>query len=258
MLYTITSCTILDIDVFDHGNICGNIILMYFILGDAIDCNSQSAKGRCAMQNDDDIRELMQLRAEVETMLSKIGNILARRIAFAQAQVQAQAQTPVATQYMPLPPAQVQQPVAPPQYAAPQYQPQPAFQQPVMQVPYQMPVQQAYAPPPVMSMPMPAAPAPAAPKPQPPAPVRLPVAQPMPAAGSSLPADLPSVVAAMIQIMRNQAKLMTFEQIYERLQAEKVAMPADKPMLIIRRHLFNKAYFSAEKDRYWPAMDPHP
>ncbi len=222
------------------------------------------------MQNDNDISELMQLKSEVESILARIANLIARRSAVSQAQAQVQPVAP-SGHYMSMPPAgmpqaPVPQPIGQPQYSVPQYQPQQ-----INQAAYQIPVQpnipqQVYAPQTPVPAPLPQAPqtvpvaAPIAPVlsvPQMvpaghPAPVH-----PMPAA-TNLPADLPPIVQAMIQIMRNYGRIMSFDQLYERLLAEKVALPADKPMLVIRRHLFNKAYFHAEKDRYWPAMDPHP
>jgi len=224
------------------------------------------------MLSESELAEMLDIRRRIDGLQMRYNELAAKMAAppgaagqFA-ARPPAPAPIPMAPQPVYQQPIQYAQPVA--QYAQPypQQAPQGYVQQPAQPMMAQ----------PVMVQPMaPRAPQPPAPAYQQPMPAsalsqddletkRLP---PRPAAAPAAPKDRASMTLKdhVVDVLEKAGKALPFEEVYKRLEEGGAPLPKEKPKLVVRQILYNKALFEVARGAFTlvpgaaaPAATPPP
>ena len=83
---------------------------------------------------------------------------------------------------------------------------------------------------------------------------RIPAAPPRPTVPPKDPANM-TLKDHVVDVVTKAGKPLTFEDVYKRLEEKKAPLPADKPKLVVRQMLYNKALFQVVHGAFAIASD---
>jgi hypothetical protein len=194
------------------------------------------------MHTVDELQEMMELRKEMAKLQARYAEILDRPQQLSSEPVPVIVVKPVAAPpanpTVTLPPSTAPQPVVQTKVARPVDVPVPVAAEIKVVAPKSAPV----APPQVAPV-VAAAPTPV--------PEVITPTPPVTAAVASAPTGGGSVRESIVAVINASGKALAFDEIYAGLEAGGYKLPAEKPKLVVRRTLFNKAVFNmVGKDKH--------